>query len=57
MVMLIIIKIKLGLNLEILIILQNGSKTDLRNLNNTLVKTTLNCHRQIVKVSAQKWKA
>ena len=57
MVMLIIIKIKLGLNLEILVILQNGSKTDLRNLNNTLVKTTLNCHRQIVKVSAQKWKA
>lgn len=57
MVMLIIIKIKLGLNLEILIILQNGSKTDLRNLNNTLVKTTLNYHRQIVKVSAQKWKA
>ena len=55
--MLIIIKIKLGLNLEILIILQNGSKTDLRNLNNTLVKTTLNYYRQIVKVSAQKWKA
>lgn len=50
--MLIIIKIKFRLNLEIL----NGSKTDLRNLNNTLVKTTLNYHCQIVKVSAQKWK-